>query len=342
MKIDSSNILMSSSSLLTKSYKSKESLKFWTGDTRPDFEGPRQVATRTLKDLLPSISEQARKIRKTSKPNDDDYSELSDPQKALVKLLEALIEKLTGKKVHLKVIGMPDQGGDVQIGAQKAGWGLEYDKTETYHEKETMTFNASGVVRTGDGREIKFDASLSMNREFMVSNSISLRAGDAKLVDPLIINFDGNAPGLTDGKYAFDINSDGRQEKVSFAGPGSGFLALDRNKDGRVNDGAELFGPATGSGFGELAQYDSNKDGWIDESDPVYNDLKIWSKDQNGSDTLSTLNDKNIGALYLANIPAQFSFTDSGNSSAGESKSAGIYLKEDGSAGTMQHLDLVA
>lgn len=64
--------------------------------------------------------------------------------------------------------------------------------------------------------------------------------------------------GLTEAKYNFDLDSDGREDLISFVRPGSGFLALDLNGDGRVNDGRELFGPATGDGFAELARYDQD------------------------------------------------------------------------------------
>jgi hypothetical protein len=46
-------------------------------------------------------------------------------------------------------------------------------------------------------------------------------------------------------------------------------------KDGRVNDGRELFGPITGDGFAELAAYDDDGNNWIDENDGIYDNLSI-------------------------------------------------------------------
>lgn len=56
---------------------------------------------------------------------------------------------------------------------------------------------------------------------------------------------------------------------------GSGFLALDRNQNGVVDDGSELFGTQSGDGFAHLALYDQDSNGWIDANDPVFDKLRI-------------------------------------------------------------------
>ena len=75
------------------------------------------------------------------------------------------------------------------------------------------------------------------------------------------------------------------------------FLALDKNGDGRMNDGSELFGTASGDGFKDLAAYDEDGNGWIDENDSIYSQLKIWTKDENGKDHLIDLKDADVGAI---------------------------------------------
>lgn len=337
MKIDTSSIAMSSSSLLTQSYEKKESLKLWIGGNRPNSEGT--GAPQTLKDLLPQLSDNARKMMKSHKAPATGYDQLSDREKMILMLAEALYERVTGKKVRFRIIGMPDQGSDT-AGSPNQGWEIEYNQVESYAEKESLTVKASGLVKTSDGRTMNFDLSLSLGREFTASQSIGVQAGNAQTVDPLMINFGGRSPSVTDKKYSFDLNADGVPDTISFAAEGSGFLALDKNKNGVIDNGSELFGTATGNGFAELAGKDGNHDGWIDEADPVFNDIKIWTKDDNGKDSLSSLKDKNIGAIYLGNIPAQFSFRDASNVKQADTNSAGIYLKEDGSAGFVQHVNL--
>ena len=93
--------------------------------------------------------------------------------------------------------------------------------------------------------------------------------------------------------------------------PESGFLALDKNSDGIINDGSELFGTKTGNGFSELAEYDSDGNGWIDENDEVYDQLKVWVKDENGKDTLLSLKEANVGAICLGSSKTTFHVTES-------------------------------
>lgn len=158
--------------------------------------------------------------------------------------------------------------------------------------------------------------------------------------DPLVINFDGTAAELTQTKFSFDLDSDGTQESISFAGPGAGFLTLDLNQDGIINSGAELFGPASGNGFVELAGYDQDSNGWIDENDAIYQKLRIWTKDADGNNQLFALGKKGIGAIYLGNAPTQFAIKDAANNLQGQVKSTGLFIRENGTAGTVQQVDL--
>jgi hypothetical protein len=174
----------------------------------------------------------------------------------------------------------------------------------------------------------------------MEKHDISIRMGDAQLVDPLVINFDGAAASLTDTKFEFDLTSNGEKDMISFVGSGSGFLALDKNGNGVIDDGTELFGPTTGNGFAELARYDADGNFWIDEADPIFNDLRIWVKDIEGKDYLYTLKEKNIGAIYLGNVSTPFAYKDASNQLQGEMKSMGIFLAENGMVGSVQQIDL--
>ena len=136
------------------------------------------------------------------------------------------------------------------------------------------------------------------------------------------------------------MDSNGTADQISFAGSGSGFLALDKNSDGKINDGNELFGPQSGNGFSELGKYDSDNNGWIDENDSIFNNLRIWTKDSEGNDKLFALGEKGIGAIYLGNIDTNFKMKNQDNDSQGEIQSTGIFVKENGSVGTVQHIDL--
>lgn len=216
-----------------------------------------------------------------------------------------------------------------------------YEYHESYSEKEVTRFNASGVVQTADGQQINFDLSLMMSRSYYEESNLSIRLGDDRqTVDPLVINFNGNAAELTSQRFKFDLDTDGQEDEINFATGSSGFLVFDKNADGTINDGNEMFGAKTGDGFAELAAYDLDQNNWIDENDAIYQQLKIWAKDEAGNDRFYSLKEANIGAINLNSISTLFDIKDAQNQLQGQIKSSGIYLYENGGIGTVQQVDL--
>jgi hypothetical protein len=109
--------------------------------------------------------------------------------------------------------------------------------------------------------------------------------------DPLILDLDGNGIDVTDiaNGAKFDIDGDGTEDQTAWVSGGDALLALDRNGDGEINDGTELFGDQNGAkdGFAELAKYDDNHDGVIDESDAVFSSLVLLRADGSQSSLAS-------------------------------------------------------
>lgn len=355
MKIADSSVALTSSHFFQEEKVKEESLKTWVGQERPVFDAEAKPAV-----ALPAsggdqvlISKEAliRQFQAESKPGKvEERTEEGLAEDPRLRAMRLILEALTGEKTRSvrmedfeggNAAPPPGPAGPGQAGAPpKAGWGLEYNLYEYHAEQEEMTFGAAGKVVTQDGQEIDFQLQLTMARKMVETTQISIRAGDAVLVDPLVINFDAPAAALTDLKFSFDLNLDGKKEDLSFVGAGSGFLALDRNNDGVINSGAELFGPQTGSGFAELAQYDRDGNGWIDENDPIYEKLRIWSKDASGNDYLVPLAQRNVGALLLAAADTPFSFKGGGGALLGELSHSSVFLRENGGAGTVQEVDL--
>ncbi len=211
----------------------------------------------------------------------------------------------------------------------------------TFIEEEQTSFATEGTVVTASGKEISFNLELSMSRSFYEESASIVDFSSIQLTDPLVINLDTEVASVSDQKFYFDLDADGRQEQISKLGAGSGFLALDKNGDGIINDGSELFGALTGNGFAELAKYDQDGNGWIDEADEIFNKLLIWQKDEQGNDVLRGLGAAGVGAIYLGSANTNFSLNSAtDNHTNAVIRQTGMFLYENGESGTMQQVDL--
>jgi len=128
---------------------------------------------------------------------------------------------------------------------------MEYDYFEQSKEFEALNFSAKGVVQTADSEEVNFSVELAMERSFVETTEIHIRAGDAM--------------------------------------------------------------------FGEL---------------------KVWFKDSVGNNYFESLSSMGIGAILLENENTQFSLKGEKNNLLGQLTHTGIFLRENGSAGTLQEIDL--
>ncbi len=217
---------------------------------------------------------------------------------------------------------------------------LTYSEHRIQIEAEDTEFSTVGTVRTADGREINFNVNVGMSREFQQSFREDLQLSAFKMCDPLVINLNTDVAELSDQTFYFDIDADGEMDEVSGLGSGSGYLALDKNGDGQINDGSELFGTASGNGFADLAAYDEDGNGWIDENDAIWDKLKIWCKDENGNDVLYRLADKGVGAICLQNVSTDYTLKGQEGQTKGAIRNTGIFLYENGNVGTVQHVDV--
>lgn len=252
-------------------------------------------------------------------------------------LVEAILAAMEGRKCReekpdCRLPELPAERGEREL---EFSWSV----VEKHVESESTAVSGCGKVTTSDGRCLDFAFSLAMARETASSTQYGA-SGKLVLQDPLVLNFAGTAAEL-DGKTRidFDLDSDGRMERIPGLSAASGYLVLDRNRNGRADDGSELFGVASGDGFADLARFDDDKNGWIDENDPVFADLRLWL---GGSDAgqLSNLQDKDVGAIWLGSVDSAFSRRDAAGELLGEIRATGVFLRENGGVGSVQQVDL--
>ena len=245
--------------------------------------------------------------------------------------------------------GMAGAGNVIAVSSGGGGvpsvptWKQVIVKSSFHTEAEYTAFQSKGCVKTQDGREISFNVEVEMSRAFCEKyDSMTMTDYTPICVDPLVLNMEGNIGQISDQKFLFDLDADGKEEEISFTERGSGFLALDKNKDGTINDGSELFGTKSGDGFKDLATYDEDGNGWIDENDSIFEDLSIWTLNEEGEKVQISLLKADVGAIYLGKASTEFSLKNEENHNTnGIIRNTGVFLKESGGVGTVQHIDLV-
>lgn len=342
MRIDQYAVNLQGSSTQKSFHAVKEDLKVWL--TEPTVP---QAPAEPLKEPVQSLP-----LKNVEEADESDLFELSDKDKLKIKMIEDFIQLLTGKKFKFKIPnlnkspnGTPNyhtynqKGQGVPQSAPAPSFGLIYNREEQKVITSTVDFSASGIVKTQDGREIAFQSTFHVDQTLIDSSQFQLRMG-AALQDPLVINFEGSVPEFGNTTFEFDLLSDGNAHQIKAFSSDTAYLAIDQNNNGKIDDGSELFGPKTNNGFAELSAYDDDQNGWIDENDAVFNNLKLWFKGDDGMDTLVGIANRDVGAIYLGHVATGLDLYSSTNQ-AGRLRDSGLVVTETGRTHTIQEIDLV-
>ena len=215
---------------------------------------------------------------------------------------------------------------------------------------QSLEVSIQGTIIASDGTQKQLDINIGISQSFVQNLQISRpnatqnipQGVNKKIIDPLVIDYEGNGTELSDTKMRFDLDSDGTPDQIATLKKGSGFLALDKNGDGKINDGNELFGTKSGDGFKDLSVYDSNGDGKIDKDDPIYDKLRIWTPDGNGEGKLVGLGEKGVGVIYLNPRESEELMKGESGDLLGIKRKTADFLFDNGNTGNIHHIDLVS
>lgn len=177
---------------------------------------------------------------------------------------------------------------------------------------------------------------VQMEFEFAQAERIEVREGKVQQSDPIVLDLDEDGIELSSYQEGarFDIEGTGRQVQTAFVTGGDAFLVLDRNANGRIDSGRELFGDQHGAvnGFEELRKLDSNQDGVINAADSGFDALQLWKDNGNGDTEPGEL----IGLKEAGITSIGLDYINTNKRGAGGNTIAqvGMYRREDGSTGT--------
>lgn len=208
-----------------------------------------------------------------------------------------------GDPADLKALGAT--GGQSAISTQELSINIAQGNTEVNLGQVSVTSRSIDIdFRAIESRFADINGSVGIAISDFRAHIEMIRVEITQIFqqDPLILDLDGNGIDITsveDGKR-FDIDGDGTLDQTAWVSGADALLALDRNGDGKINDGRELFGDQNGAkdGFAELAKYDDNLDGVIDAADGVFSSLVLLGADGRQQ----SLSDAGIKSISLSLI----------------------------------------
>ncbi len=189
------------------------------------------------------------------------------------------------------------------------------------------------------------------NRGIDPATATYFRQGRIPRKDPLALDLDGDGIETIGASQAsailFDHNGDGRLTGSGWVKPDDGFLVLDRNGNGTIDNGSELFGVDTPlpsgrfatTGFEALSSVDTNSDGVVNGNDGYFSALRVWRDlNQDGvsqAEELQSLASLGIASIY---IKAQDDRVDLANGNV--RTATGVFRRTDGTTGAAYNLEL--
>ena len=201
---------------------------------------------------------------------------------------------------------------------------------EWSYRYEAVSADFSGSVALEDGSSFSWSMQFAMSYEEF---SYSERT-EQPMKDPLVMSFNGRPVELSGQNSVFNLTDNAKS--IQQLAQGQYYLAKDSNNNGAVDSGRELFGPTTGQGFAELASYDDDQNGLIDQQDPIWQSLWLWRPEEKG---LYSLKDMGVMALSVESVATPFNLRHN-NEIQGRLERSSVFITEDKDVGLLQQIDL--
>ncbi|XWU45337.1 MAG: hypothetical protein HEQ09_09280 [Dolichospermum sp. UKL202] len=164
------------------------------------------------------------------------------------------------------------------------------------------------------------------------------------ITSPIILDLDGNGVDTISKSAGIHFDLDGNKfaETTGWVGKNDGLLVLDKNGNGKIDNGTELFGNNTllkngtkaANGFVALAELDNNKDGKIDASDTAYNQLRVW-KDSNSNGLADTGELLTLTQAGVKSLNTGYTNQTQTDAQGNQHLQVGNYTRTDGSTRAM-------
>ena len=217
-----------------------------------------------------------------------------------------------------------------------------YNNVEPYLLKSFIVSIEEGPTTYDDFKylmQASMDEQTGLYRQFFTTAKT--------LLSPIVLDLDKDGvetTTLTNGAY-FDHDGNGFAEQTAWAGADDGLLVMDRNNDGIINDGKELFGSETllnngtkaSNGFLALKELDRNNDNKIDSADTAYNQLRIWQDiDGDGYSTSEEL--KSLSELGIASINTAYTNSTTVDANGNEHRQIGSFTWNTGTTNAAEDI----
>lgn len=284
------------------------------------------------------------------------------PKEVRLQLMVLVLERFLGRTIDIKGVNISGENQKAENGSLNENAPIENifsprtdeliniegqtfqqgDRVsvEQWHTHEqNLNYQMQGIFEFDDQEvSLNYNFSLSSERQSYSKVEMSVEA----LKDPIIVQFGSQGLGEINGQRIFDINQDSRLDSLPVFSGDVGYLVHDTNDNMIADNGSELFGPKTGQGFTELAQLDSNKNGFIDAGDEQFEKLYLWqpSSEENQEEQWLSLKEANIKAISLSKIDTPFDFYDQNGEVQARLRQSSFAISEDGAGRGVHQVDV--